>query len=161
MSKRTYEEYIENDCHPVGYNEPCQSYSFGQTSVDILLTKIDELKEKLSNKMEELHIAYCSIEDVKTKNSELKVRLEEKDKEIERLQQVDDILFDSYYNTFKTLKQIQTQLAIQELEKVKVNLKDRISMMKNEEHSYLQKVVAWYDICDQINQQIKELKGAN
>ena len=53
----------------------------------------------------------------------------------------------------------QTQLAIQELEKVKVNLKDRISMMKNEEHSYLQKVVAWYDICDQINRQIKELKG--
>lgn len=51
------------------------------------------------------------------------------------------------------------QLAIQKLEEVKVNLKDRISMMKNEEHSYLQKVVAWYDICDQINQQIKELKG--
>ena len=53
----------------------------------------------------------------------------------------------------------QKQLAIQELEEVKVNLKDRISMMKNEEHSYLQKVVAWHDICDQINQQIKELKG--
>lgn len=53
----------------------------------------------------------------------------------------------------------QTQLAIKELEKVKVNLKDRISMMKNEEYSYLQKVVAWYDICDQINKQIKELKG--
>ena len=56
-------------------------------------------------------------------------------------------------------KQNQIQLAIQKLEEVKVNLKDRISMMKNEEHSYLQKVVAWYDICDQINQQIKELKG--
>ena len=55
----------------------------------------------------------------------------------------------------------QTQLAIQELEKVKVNLKDRISMMKNEEHSYLQKVVTWYDICEQINQQIKELRGEN
>lgn len=55
----------------------------------------------------------------------------------------------------------QTQLAIKELEKVKVNLKDRISMMKNEEHSYLQKVVAWRDICDQINKQIKELKGEN
>lgn len=52
----------------------------------------------------------------------------------------------------------QTQLAIQELEKVKVNLKDRISMMKNKEHSYLQKFVAWRDICDQINQQIKELE---
>lgn len=57
------------------------------------------------------------------------------------------------------LKQHQTQLAIQELEKVKVNLKDRITMMSNEEHSYLQKVVSWYDICEQVNQQIKELKG--
>lgn len=69
----------------------------------------------------------------------------EKDKEISKLQ--------------ASCQQVKTQLAIQELEKVKVSLKDRISMMENEEHSYLQKVVTWYDICDQINNQIKELKG--
>lgn len=100
---------------------------------------------------------------------QLKQQLEEKDKEIERLkvfekayyfnqtqvsQESMDLLLQNAYQVHN-----ETQLAIQELEKVKVNLKDRISMMKNKEHSYLQKVVAWYAICDQINQQIKELKG--
>ncbi len=54
MSKRTYEEYIENDCHPVGYNEPCQSYLFGQTSVDLLLDRIDQLKQQLEEKDKEI-----------------------------------------------------------------------------------------------------------
>ena len=54
MSKRTYEEYIENDCHPVGYNEPCQSYLFGQTSVDLLLDRIDQLKQYLEEKDKEI-----------------------------------------------------------------------------------------------------------
>lgn len=72
-------------------------------------------------------------------------KLKEKDKEISKLQ--------------SSCQQVKTQLAIQELEKVKVNLKDRITMMSNEEHSYLQKVVIWYDICNQVNKQIKELKG--
>ena len=54
MSKRTYEEYIKNDCHPVGYNEPCQSYYFGQTSVDLLLDKIDQLKQQLKEKDEQI-----------------------------------------------------------------------------------------------------------
>lgn len=56
------------------------------------------------------------------------------------------------------LRNERTKFAIQELEKVKINLKDRITMMGNKEHSYLQKVVSWYDICDQINNQIKQLK---
>ena len=54
MSKRTYEEYIKNGCHPVGYNEPCQSYYFGQVSVDLLLDKIDQLTQQLAKKEKEL-----------------------------------------------------------------------------------------------------------
>ena len=94
----------------------------------------------------------------------------EKDKEIEKLKTKQKPIGmhskEDYFQRCNFLEEeniklqfAQKQLAIQELEKVKVNLKDRISMMKNEEHSYLQKVVAWYDICDQINKQIKELKG--
>ena len=49
MGKRTYEEYIKNGCHPVGYNEPCQSYFFGQTSVDLLLDRIDQLNLQLKD----------------------------------------------------------------------------------------------------------------
>ena len=54
MSKRTYEEYIKNDCHPVGYNEPCQSYLFGQTSVDLLLDRIDQLEQELAEHKQKL-----------------------------------------------------------------------------------------------------------
>lgn len=115
-------------------------------------------------------------------------QLDEKDKEIEELKQnnkifmqlieetksenIDDFAFlvrvtnGSYIQKLRKanrrvqeLERLQTQLAIQELEKVKVNLKDRMSMMNNEEHSYLQKVVSWYDVCKQVNNQIKELKG--
>ena len=54
------------------------------------------------------------------------------------------------------INQSQTQLAIQELEKVKVNLRTKLYLL---ESGYLRHFVAWHDICDQINGQIKELKG--
>lgn len=57
------------------------------------------------------------------------------------------------------VKQTQTQLAIQELEKVKIELKNKICMVKNEEHCYSQRFISWYEMCNQINKQIKELKG--
>ena len=53
-----------------------------------------QLKKQLSLKMEELHIAYCGIENVKTKNGNLKEEI-------------------------KQLKQSQNQKAIEVLEKVK------------------------------------------
>ena len=47
---------------------------------------------------------------------------------------------------------------MQELEKVKMQLKDKIKMMSNQEHCYQQKVVSWEDICNQINNKIKKLR---
>lgn len=55
-----------------------------------------QLKEQISLKMEELHIAYCGIEDVKTKNGNLKAEI-------------------------KQLKQSQKQLAIEGLKKLRQN----------------------------------------
>ncbi len=90
MSKRTYEEYIKNGCHPVGYNEPCQSYYFGQISVDLLLDKIDQLKQQLA----------------------------EKDKEIERLNTIKNNAIECA-DLFKVALSVrQKDLAIQELEKI-------------------------------------------
>ncbi len=111
-------------------------------------------------------MAYKDLEIIADFILDLQQQLAEKDKEIEELNKTLEMCkhierYDIGEMFLKNAKLIieKRQFAIQELEKVKVNLKDRISMMKNEEHSYLQKVVAWYDICDQINQQIKELKG--
>lgn len=130
--------------------------------LDMFFNDIRDNKAENFNKIQaynDLNIIADFIIDLQFQIVLLKHQLAEKDKEIESLKKADNIWLDSYQNELDTLRQNQTQLAIQELEKVKVNLKDRISMMKNEEHSYLQKVVAWYDICDQINKQIKELKG--
>lgn len=137
MSKRTYEEYIKNGCHPVGYNEPCQSYYFGQVSVDLLLDQIDQLKQQLA----------------------------EKDKEIERLKNLFELNNEVVINQGKEIfdlrvqvlqqKQNQTQLAIQELEKVKELVKDKsawqspFGLLKIQEN----------DVEQIIDQQIKELKG--
>ena len=100
------------------------------------------------------------VEEKTRENDKLKQQLIEKEREIEDWKQktqtfLNRVSEQNYEIANNNLK----QLAITELEKVKVKLKDRISMMKNEEYSYLQKVVTWYDICDQINNQIKELKG--
>ena len=95
MGKRTYEEYIKNGCHPVGYNEPCQSYYFGQTSVDLLLDKIDQLKqqnEELMLQLSKYEIekhkpAYCTLAGTECEYlgnvHELKQQLAEKDNLIE------------------------------------------------------------------------------
>lgn len=96
--------------------------------------QIDRLKQQLAEKEKE--------------NEELKLKL---DIRAMNLQNINTERMEAVRN--------QTQLAIQELEKVKVNLKDRITMMSNEEHSYLQKVVIWYDICNQVNKQINDLRG--
>lgn len=97
---------------------------------------------------------------------QLKQQLDEKDKEIEsltnRTNRYENMFRSRISRTGDMQKDIElyiNQLAIQELEKVKINLKDKITMMSNEEHSYLQKVVIWYDICNQVNKQINDLRG--
>ena len=138
MSKRTYEEYIKNGCHPVGYNEPCQSYYFGQVSVDWLLDQIDQLKQQLAEKDKEIEKLNKTLEMCK---------------HIERYD-----IGEMFLENARLIIE-KRQFAIQKLEKVKTALKDKIKMMSNEEHCYQRKVVSWFDICDQINNQIKELKG--
>ena len=52
MSNYNYDDYIKNGCHPTGYNEPCESYVFGQSTVDMLLDKLaekDAENKKLKN----------------------------------------------------------------------------------------------------------------
>ena len=118
--------------------------------LDMFFNDIRDNKEKNFDK----DGAYKDLDIIANFIIDLQGQLAKKDQRIAKLEKGLVELKEEIYQ-----KQNQIQLAIQKLEEVKVNLKDRISMMKNEEHSYLQKVVAWYDICDQINQQIKELKG--
>lgn len=47
MDRRTYEEYIKNNCHPTGYNEAVEHYIFSGVTVDLLLDKISELRTRI------------------------------------------------------------------------------------------------------------------
>lgn len=126
--------------------------------------EIRELENKiieLSNRVEKLKTQDQQID-------QLKQQLAKKDKEIEKLNKTLEMCkhierYDIGEMFLENAKLIieKRQFAIQKLEKVKINLKDRITMMGNKEHSYLQKVVSWYDICNQVNKQIKELKERN
>ena len=46
MSERNYNDYAKANCIPTGYNEAVTQYIFGQSTVDMLLDKIDELEKK-------------------------------------------------------------------------------------------------------------------
>ena len=82
-------------------------------------------------------------------------KLKEKDKEIERLNKFYDLTHKVFDDNVKLIFNTK-QLAIQELEKAKVKLRAKLHLL---ESGYLRHFVAWRDICDQINQQIKQLKG--
>ena len=69
-----------------------QNKNICETDIYPLQEENQQLKDKLEIKMEELHIAYCAIENVKTKNGNLKAevkqlkqQLAEKNKEIEEV----------------------------------------------------------------------------
>lgn len=47
MGKRIYEDYAKANCIPIGYNEAVTQYIFGQSTVDMLLDKIDVLDKAL------------------------------------------------------------------------------------------------------------------
>lgn len=107
--------------------------------------------------------------------NELKQQLTEKGKEIERLKEYADYKFELPYGnvtilgksiediqwlTNAWLKQGSNQLAIQELEKVKDTLKHFCNIHNDEYYGVKSQVKGIeQDVCDQINQQINELKG--
>lgn len=127
------------------------------------------LKQQLAEKqnaIDEINKEFVqSIHDWKTLCAE-------KDKEIERLKtKQKPIVMHSKEDYFKRCKFLeeeniklqfaQKQLAITELEKMKIQLYDKIKIMNNEEHCYSQRVISWFVFCDQIDNQINDLKNKN
>lgn len=130
-----------------------------------------QLKQELEEKdnlieftKEEIRKRNKRIDEIVERDKKL---FDNKNKEIEKLRKILNFqninagidIKEMWADLF--IKQVDKnkQLAIQELERVKMQLKDKTKMMSNEEHCYQQKVVSWIDVCDQINNQIKELKG--
>ena len=173
MSKRTYEEYIKNDCHPVGYNEPCQSYYFGQTSVDLLLDKIDQLKQQLAESFTEEDVEGLiedrekTIKFLQKELAEKTAKLEFANKEIERLkvfekayyfnqtqvsQESMDLLLQNAYQVHNEI-----QLAIQELAEVERLLYE--SHYKEIDGKYYAEYEDINNLIDSRIKALEELKG--
>lgn len=104
MSKRTYNEYINSGCHPVGYNEPCQVYYFGQTSVDLLLDKINQLTQQLKDYEDCDSKTMKYVNKLRDDNIKFKQQLAKKDKEIEELKDWNE-WYSIWYKEFQ--KQIE------------------------------------------------------
>lgn len=131
---------------------------------DTMLSPNDILKLKEENDGYDKTMKY--LNRVRDENKQLKQQLKEKYKEIAHLK--DGLAMCKNIKRYDIgemlvvnakLKQSQKQLAIQELEKVKVELKERIEIMIGENHCYPLKVVDWHTICEQINKHIENLKS--
>lgn len=141
-----------NGCHYINgmsFCEKCYQETFGK---DNQQNEIQQLKQQLAEKDKEINSLIVDYEKRISQEQELMSNLEkriaEKDKEIERLKQEleetnagYDFTYEQSTETIKELKQNQTQLAIQELEKVKNFVDGR---------TYC---------ADYINKRIQELKG--
>lgn len=133
----------------------------------------------------------ANIKQLEEQNDRLIGKLKERDKEIEELKQnnkifmqlveetksknIDDFAFlvrvinGSYIQKLRKanrkvqeLERLQNQLAIQELEKAKDTIKHFCNIHNDEYYGVKSQVKGIeQDVCDQINQQIKELKGEN
>lgn len=133
----------------------CYHQIFGK---DNQQTEITQLKQQFAEKqktIDEINKEFVqAIHDWKTLCAE-------KDKEIERLKNLFELNNEVVINQGKEIfdlrvqvlqqKQNQTQLAIQELEKVKILIQNAINFVRPN----------FVEVYDAINKQIKELKGNN
>ena len=163
-----------NGCHYINgmsFCEKCYQETFGkdnqQNEIQQLKQQLDEKDKEIERLKERLSVfdnfkdnyGYTNYDD-----SEILEDLQSRAFQAEDDTQVVNELL-QFFNIFDEnelvdkVKEPQTQLAIQELEKVKIELKNKICLMQNTEHCYSQRFISWYEMCDQINKQIKELKG--
>ena len=164
-NKEKYKEYDHN--YYIKHKRP--KSKIGQAEL-----KITDLEAKLAEKENEIKTLICDYESRITKthelmswleheNEELKQQLAEKEKENEELKLKLDIRAMNLQNiNTERMEAVrnQTQLAIQELEKVKDTLKHFCNIHSDEYYMVKSQVKGIeQDVCDQINQQIKELKG--
>lgn len=150
MSNRTYEDYIKNDCHPVGYNEPCQSYYFAQSSVDLLLNKIDLLKQQLAEKDKE--IAHLKEKD----NYHLRYELAGADETIINLKQQlaeKDIRIEELEGQFAYECECNKQLV--ELQK---QLEEKQKTIDEINKEFVQAVHDWKALCAEKDKEIENCK---
>ena len=157
-NKEKYKEYDHN--YYVKHKRP--KNKIGQAEL-----KIADLEAKLAEMTKKYELASCPSGGLVDRVRNLEQQLAEKDKEIESIkQQLEetnagyDFTYEQSSQAIKELKQNQIQLAIQELEKVKDTLKHFCNIHSDEYYGVKAQVKGIeQDVCGEIDNKIKELKG--
>ena len=107
------------------------------------INRIAELNEQIVEMTDNQNQTMRYLNRIRDENTQLKQQLAEKDEEIEHLKI-------NYFNLVRNIdKFADNQLALQELEKVKILIQNAINFVRPN----------FVEVYDAINKQIKELKG--
>ena len=105
------------------------------------------------------------IKELDKENQQLKQQLAEKDKEIEYYKkqvkklnnEAQKYFEDAYCNDFQ--KQDKISFCIEKFQETKKSLRDKVCLMGNDTHCYLQNAIHWQDVVAIIDNQIASLKN--
>ena len=91
------------------------------------------------------------------KYQEIKKQLAEKERQVKKLNNEAQKYFeDAYCND--SIYQDKISFCIEKIQEIKNSLRDKVCLMGNDTHYYLQNAIHWQDVVAIIDNQIEELK---
>lgn len=123
------------------------------------------MSENIKDYVEQYPTYLEALDQLAKKEQEIKILKELKAKEMagpiyNAVQTLATVLENKdIFEKMLNCQEIRVQLAIEELEKAKMKLRTKLYLLDSSEFAYPRHFVAWHDICEQINKQIKELRS--
>ena len=118
------------------------------------LGQIERLKQQLAEKDAEIRVVYSFR---KQKCDNLQKALAEKERQVKKLNlEAQKYFEDAYCNDFHNQDKIS--FCIEKIQEIKNSLRDKVCLMGNDTHCYLQNAIHWQDVVAIIDNQIEELK---
>ena len=118
------------------------------------LGQIERLKQQLAEKDAEIRVVYSFR---KQKCDNLQKALAEKERQVKKLNlEAQKYFEDAYCNDFHNQDKIS--FCIEKFQETKKSLRDKVFLMGNDTHYYLQNAILWQDVVAIIDNQIASLK---
>ena len=121
---------------------------------DDMKDKISNLEKQLAEKEKEIRVVYSFR---KQKCDNLQNALAEKERQVKKLNlEAQKYFEDAYCNDFHNQDKIS--FCIEKIQETKKSLRDKVCLMGNDTHCYLQNAIHWQDVVAIIDNQIASLK---
>ena len=148
-------------------------FKSGDTIIRSFINKISDLEAKLAESekknfeliaklnLKEYAPAFCTLADRDCEAlgqiEKLKQQLAEKERQVKKLNNEAQKYFeDAYCND--SIYQDKISFCIEKFQETKKSLRDKVCLMGNDTHYYLQNAIHWQDVVAIIDNQIEELK---